>query len=79
MNFRQKITLSLLLYIALHSLAFAQVVEIPDPNLRAAIREFLNLPADTPITQTEMLRLTKLQADKPGRIRPHRVGVCHGN
>ena len=48
MNFRQKITLYLLLYIALSSAAFAQVVDIPDPNLRQAVRETLNLPAAPP-------------------------------
>ena len=63
---QHKFALYLLLYLALSSIAFAQVVDIPDPNLRAAIREFLNLPADTPITQAEMLRLTKLEADKRG-------------
>ena len=38
--------------------AHAQVVEIHDPNLEQAIREELQLPADVPITQQEMLRLT---------------------
>ena len=40
--------------------ATAQLVEIPDPNLRQAIREELQLPAGVPITQQEMLRLTDL-------------------
>ena len=40
----------------------AQIVEIPDPNLRQAIRERLELPDEAPITQLEMLRLTKLNA-----------------
>ena len=40
----------------------AQVVDIPDPNLKQAIRETLNLPDESPITQTEMLRLTRLEA-----------------
>ena len=40
----------------------AQVVDIPDPNLRAVIREALKLPDDIPITQSEMLRLTRLEA-----------------
>ena len=62
MNFRQKITLSLLLCIVLNSAAIAQVVEIPHPNLRNAIREALNLPAGVPITEADMLRLTKLEA-----------------
>ena len=39
-----------------------QVVEIPDPNLRQAVREKLELPDETPITQQEMLRLEKLTA-----------------
>ena len=42
--------------------AAAQVVEIPDPNLRQAVREKLELPDETPITQQEMLRLEKLTA-----------------
>ena len=40
----------------------AEVVDIPDPNLRTAIREALELPPDAPITQQEMLRLTRLDA-----------------
>ena len=42
--------------------ASAQEIEIPDPNLRQAIRERLELPDEVPITQTEMLRLEKLTA-----------------
>ena len=37
--------------------ASAQVVEIPDPNLRHAITEALELPANSPITQQDMLQL----------------------
>ena len=40
----------------------AQLVEVPDPNLRAAIRETLELPDETPLTQQELLRLTRLGA-----------------
>ena len=40
----------------------AQVVEIPDSNLESAIREALNIPAGTSITQQEMLQLTWLMA-----------------
>ena len=40
----------------------AQVVNIPDPNLEKVIREALQLPDDRPLTQQEMLRLTKLDA-----------------
>ncbi len=43
MNSRQIITLSLLLTIVLGSIAFAQVVDIPDPNLRAAILGALDI------------------------------------
>ena len=42
--------------------AFAQIVEIPDPNLRHAVREALTLSDDMLLTQQEMLRLTQLEA-----------------
>ena len=38
-------------------------IEIPDPNLRQAIREALALPDEIPITQLEMLRLTGFAAE----------------
>ena len=38
------------------------VVEVPDPNLRQAIRETLSLLDGVPLTQLEMLRLTNLEA-----------------
>ena len=44
------------------STVFAQVVEIPDPNLEKAIRETLELSDGIPLTQQEMLRLTRLEA-----------------
>lgn len=69
MIFRQKITLSLLLTIVLGSVAFAQVVDIPDPNLRAAICEALNLNADTSITQSRMRnRLRRLDISERGIV-----------
>ena len=40
----------------------AQLVDIPDPNLKQAILETLNLPDETHLTQQEMLRLTRLGA-----------------
>ncbi len=43
MNFGQKVSLSLFLTVILGGVAFAQVVEIPDPNLRAAVREALDI------------------------------------
>ena len=66
MNIRQKITCCLLLYITLCLPLFAQQVEIPDPNLRATVREALNLAADAPITQTDMRRLKELEAHDKG-------------
>ena len=44
--------------------ASAQVIEIPDPNLRKAIRETLALPDEIPLTQQEMVRLTNLDAEE---------------
>ena len=37
--------------------AYAQVVDIPDPNLRAAIQQNLNLTEDAPITRDDMRQL----------------------
>ena len=42
--------------------ASAQVVEIPDPNLQAAIRKTLELPPDKSITKQDMEQLTRLTA-----------------
>ena len=66
MRFRQALTLYLLINIALCSTSFAQLVDIPDPNLRHAIGEALNLPAGAPITQEDMRRLTHLTAPNSG-------------
>ena len=60
MNLGQKPTLYLLLYIALCSAAFAQVVDIPDPLLRASIADALGIPGGAPITEEDMKRLTHL-------------------
>lgn len=68
MNFRQKFTLSLLVTIVSGSVAFAQVVDIPDSNLRAVIADALNIAHDAPITQEDMNRLTRLTADGQGII-----------
>ncbi len=62
MNFRQKITFSLLLTIVLGGVAFAQVVDIPDPNLRAAVADALGIPHGASITQADMRQLTSLNA-----------------
>ena len=59
---------SFIILIYLCSPASAQVVEIPDPNLRQAVRGALELPDQTPITQQEMLRLTWLPTHDKGII-----------
>ncbi len=44
----------------------AQLVDIPDPNLKQAIREALKLPDEISLTQLEMLRLTGLETGERG-------------
>lgn len=44
----------------------ANQIHIPDPNLRAAVREALNLPADAPVTLAAMQDLTDLGAGERG-------------
>ena len=44
----------------------ADQVDIPDLNLRAAVREALNLPADAPVTLAAMQDLTDLGAGERG-------------
>ena len=44
----------------------AQLLDIPDPNLKQAILETLNLPDEIPLTQQEMSRLTNLDAEERG-------------
>lgn len=58
------VTLSLLL--SMTTWVYAQVVHIPDPNLRAAVREALELPHDEPITREAMLQLTRLHVQGRG-------------
>ena len=66
MNLQMKITLYVLLYIALCGVGFGQVVEMPDSNLRRAVMDALNLPAGTPITQAAMRDLTSLNVGDLG-------------
>ena len=51
-----------LLLFLIASIASARTVEIPDPALREAIREELQLPPNTPITQQDMAQLDNLRA-----------------
>ena len=78
MNFRQKITLSLLLTILLGGVAFAQVVEMPDPNLRAAVREALDI-ADRPEVKLDaaVLRRHLTGLDAGGRGISDLTGLEH--
>ena len=57
-----RFTFFLLICFTLPSAATAQVVDIPDPNLRAAIENALGKAAGTPITADEMATLTQLEA-----------------
>ena len=59
-----------IVYLSLSSTISAQnaqqVVEIPDPNLRRAVRKALNLRNDVPITPTDMQTLTKIDVPDSG-------------
>jgi hypothetical protein len=48
--------------VACRTAAADQTVTLTDPNLEAAVRARLGIPAPTPITQADMLGLTVLQA-----------------
>ena len=63
MRFFRKSAVSLLLCTALCGAAFAQVVNIPDPNLRDAIRTELGINAPV-ITRADMLQLTGINAER---------------
>ena len=63
---KQRTALKLLFWLLITTNAFARVVNIPDPNLRQAIREALQLPDGQPITQQRMLEITTLKASGKG-------------
>ena len=63
MNFRWETALSLLLYMVLCFPLFAEMVDIPDPNLRAAVREALDLPASAVLTDDNLWQLRGLSAE----------------
>ena len=58
-------TMGMLVY---NAFVYAEDAEewMPDPNLRQAVREALELPADEPLTKEKMLQLTKLHAIDKG-------------
>ena len=45
-----------------------ETIWMPDPNLRAKVRETLNLAAGTPLTQQAMQGLIELEADRSALI-----------
>ena len=57
-----RFTFFLLMSLTLPLTATAQVVDIPDPNLRAAVEKALGVTSGTPITADEMATLTHLEA-----------------
>ena len=58
---KQIFTVYLCLFITC-GVTLAQEEWMPDPNLRQAVREVLELPDEIPLTQIEMQRLTRLDA-----------------
>jgi len=56
------VCLVLILFGVASSIGIAQEEWMPDPNLRRAVREALELPDEIPLTQLEMQRLTSLDA-----------------
>jgi hypothetical protein len=52
----------LLICLAFPLIATAQIVNIPDPNLRAKIEETLGKASGSTITTADMARLTRLDA-----------------
>ena len=57
-----RLVLFLLIYLSLPSTATAQIVDIPDPNLRAVIEQNLGKAPGATITVTDMATLTELES-----------------
>ena len=57
-----RFTFFLLIFLTLSLTATAQVVDIPNSNLRAAIENALGKSAGVPITVDQMAALTRLEA-----------------
>ena len=68
--FRKLLWLQLLLLSVVGMLVYAEGVEewMLDANLRQAVREALELPADEPLTKEKMLQLTRLHAIEKGIV-----------
>ena len=56
----RRLTLFAFLFLCLQ--AYAQEVHIPDPNLRAAIHDALNIPRGAPITRDDMAEIVRFDA-----------------
>ena len=59
-----RFTFFLLIYLTLSLTATAQVVDIPDPNLRAAVETALGKASGATITVSDMTRLTRFHASR---------------
>ena len=70
-----RFTFHVSLILLITTTTFAQVVDIPDPNLRQAIQETLELPPTADITQQQMLELTRLRA--PSKAIADLTGLQH--
>ena len=66
MKFRQIITVSFLLCSTLCAAVHAQVVDFPDPNLRTAIIDTLNLPRGPHLTEEHMHTITEFDVRNRG-------------
>ena len=58
--------LFLLMYLTLLLTATAQVIDLPDPNLRAAVEKALGKASGATITTADMATLTRLDANEAG-------------
>ena len=67
----------LVLLLILCTAADAQVVDIPDPNLRAVVSDALNLPADASITQEALAQITGLHASNTTGAIANLTGLEH--
>ena len=65
---KRYIAITLCFWMLLTTNVFAQVVDILDPNLKEAVRETLQLPAGSPITQQDMEKLEYLDNEKTEKM-----------
>ena len=72
-----RFTFFLLICLTLPLGATAQVVSIPDPNLRTVIEGRLGKASREPITTSDMAALTQLYAVNSNIIRLTRTGTCN--